>query len=355
MKSFIAVALAVAIGVGMFYVRREAPGSSVPPGLFASVTRETIVEKVEVAGEVKPEVLIDVKPEISARLLKIHVKEGEVVQVGAPVVDLDNTELLTEKSAAKTEISIAELELERAERVFKRQQRLLNRAIASTSDFEDAETVRDVARQTLMKARQQLDTIESRIVKSKIVAPLTGTVLALPVVENQVVVEAASVNSGTLLMSVADLSKLLIECHVNQVDVARLEVGMPFEFKVDSLGELLMRGTIQSVAPMATVVNNIKGYTVDLKIDKPDPRLRPGMTAQVTIPVSESVGVLAVPVSAVFDGKADQHVAYVTRPGAKAEERKIVVGVSNTEFAEIRSGLEIGEIVSLTRPESPGS
>ncbi|HEY5893779.1 MAG TPA: efflux RND transporter periplasmic adaptor subunit [Chthoniobacterales bacterium] len=355
MKSFIAVAVAVAIGLGMFYVRREAPGSNVAPGLFATVTRETIFEKVEMAGEVKPEVLIDVKPEISARILRIHVKEGDVVQAGAPIVDLDNTELLTEKSAAETEISIAELGLEQAERVFKRQQRLLNRAITSTSDFEDAETARDVAKQTLMKARQQLDTIESRIVKSKIVAPLTGTVLALPVVPNQVVVEAASVNSGTLLMSMADLSKLIIECHVNQVDVARLQVGMPFEFRVDSLGQLVMKGTVQSIAPMATIVNNIKGYTIELKIDKPDSRLRPGMTAQVTIPISETAGVVAVPVSAIFDGVGDQHVAYVSRKGTKMEERKIDVGVSDAQFAEIRSGLEIGETVSLTKPGSPGS
>lgn len=354
MKSLLAVALAVAIGVSMFYLRREVPGVKMAPDLFAPVTRETIVESVDVAGEVKPEVLIDVKPEISARILKIHVKEGDVVRAGSPVVDLDNTELLTEKSAAETEISIAELELEKAERIFKRQERLLKRAIASQSDFEDAETARDVAKQTLMKTRQQLDTIESRIIKSKIMAPLTGTVLALPIVENQVVVEAASVNSGTLLMSVADLSKLLIECHINQVDVAKLKVGMPFKFKVDALDQLLMKGVIQSIAPMATIVNNIKGYTVELKIEQPDPRLRPGMTAQVTIPISKMEGVLAVPISAVFDGAGDQRVAYVALQGRKPEERKIDVGISNTEFAEIRSGLRLGEIVALTRPVSPG-
>ncbi len=316
----------------------------------AEVTKETIVETVEVAGEVKPEIQIDVKPEISARILKIYVKESDKVTKGQPVVDLDNTELLTQKSSAETEIAIADLQLAKAGRDLQRQEKLLKNRIITDQEYRDAQTVRDIAEQDLRKTRQQLDTIASRIEKSRIMAPLEGTVLSIPVVENQVVVGAASVNSGTTLMSVANLNNLIITSHVNQVDVAKLNVAMLFTFKVDSLGPIEMHGQILTVAPMATIVNNIKGYVVTLRILDPNPRLRPGMTAQVTIPTNKAEDVTALPLAAIFENRMGDKVVYVSNGSGDPVEKLVEVGLTNNAFAQIKSGIDPGAKVLLTKP-----
>jgi len=353
-RIFFFLIVAIVLGaVGWGWKTRQNPADI--KVLTAEVTTETIVETVEVAGEVKPEVLIEVKPEISARIEKIYVKESDQVTRGQALIDLDNTELLTQKSAAETEIAIAELNLEKSNRDLQRQDRLLKSNIITDQEFRDAKTVRDVTGQNLRKARQELETIESRIVKSKVIAPLEGTVLSLPVVENQIVVGAASVNSGTVLMSVADLRALIITSHVNQVDVARLSVGMSFSFKVDSLGEIEMLGTVLTIAPMATVVNNIKGYVINLKIEAPNPRLRPGMTAQVSIPTNKVENVNALPLSAIFEDKSGHKIVYISRKEGAPEEKTIEVGATNHLYAEVLSGLEKGTQVLLNRPVSTRS
>ncbi len=355
MKKFVlpAVILLVLI-IGWLLLKKQNSNDSDAAVATADVTRETIVESVEVAGDVKPEILVEVKPEISARILKIYVKESDSVTRGQLLVDLDNSELLTEKSAAETEIAIAELQLEKADRDLLRQEKLLKTRIITEQEYRDGRTVRDVAEQGLKKTRQQLDTINSRIEKSKIMAPLEGTVLSLPVVENQVVVGAASVNSGTVLMSVANLGDLIITAHVNQVDVAKLNVGIPFSFKVDSLGPIEMNGKILTIAPMATIVNNIKGYVVTLKIENPSPRLRPGMTAKVTIPTKKAEQVPALPIGAIFENRAGEKVVYIERKTGAAVEKPVTVGLTNNSFAEITSGVDEGTKVLLTKP-SPKS
>ncbi len=351
MKKFLLLlAIALALGLGWSYWKNKDAAGGNASSATAEVTRETIVETVEVAGEVKPEILVEVKPEISARVLKIYVEVSDRVTRGQLLVDLDNSELLTQKSAAETEIAIAELQLEKAGRDLQRQEKMLKGNIITDQEYRDARTVRDVAEQGLRKTRQQLETIESRIEKSKIMAPLDGTVLALPIVENQVVVGAASVNSGTVLMSVANLGNLIITSHVNQVDVAKLTVGLPFEFRVDSLGPITMTGKVLTIAPMATIVNNIKGYGVNFKIENPNLRLRPGMTAQVTIPTNKAEQVAALPIGAIFENRSGEKVVYLSKGRDEPVEKPVEVGLTNNAFAQIISGVEAGAKVLLTKP-----
>lgn len=327
-------------------------GTSQPP--TAKVERGSVVTRVEVAGDVVPTVQVEVKAEVGARIEKIHVKEGDEVRAGDPLVDLDNTELVTEKSGAETDISIAELELEQASRNFDRDEKLMAASLVTEKQFQDRITERDIAGRKLVRAKQKLENIETKLTKTRIVAPLAGKVLTLPVVEGQVAIAAASVSSGTLLMTIADLASLELDCHVNQVDVSKLKPGAPFTFTVDSLGDTEMRGEIATIAPMATVSNGVKGFGVKLAIIESDPRLRPGMTADAVIPTGTASDVLTAPVSAVFAAQGGKgRVVFVQRTGQAAEERPVQVGLSNLDRVEILSGVTEGETLLLVRPEAP--
>lgn len=320
----------------------------------AKVERQTIELTVEIAGDLEPVDVLEVKSEVSAKIKKLHVELGQQVKQKAVLAELDNTELLTEKSQIQIEIEGANLEMKKAEEDLVRDERLYERQLIPERDVAERRNARDLAANRLDRARKRMQTLEDRLAKTTITAPMNGIILEMPVVEGQVVVAAASVNSGTLLMKLANLDQLLIKTHVNQVDVARLAEGMSVQFTVDSIPGADMTGKVFRIAPTATVKNNIKGFQVEIRIAQPDPRLRPGMTADVVIPISKASDVLAVPLSAVFNEPGDQKVVYVAGAGegAPPEKRPVEVGLSNIDWVEIKSGLRENEVVLLARPPS---
>jgi multidrug efflux pump subunit AcrA (membrane-fusion protein) len=111
-----------------------------------------------------------------------------------------------------------------------------------------------------------------------------------------------------------------------------------------------MEATISFVAPIATVKNNVKGFQVQALIDKPNPRLRPGMTVNMTVPIASVDDAVSVPIAAVFKGDGNKKVVYV-RNGETTEKREVKIGVTNIDFAQILAGVEVGEQIMLVEPE----
>jgi multidrug efflux pump subunit AcrA (membrane-fusion protein) len=142
-----------------------------------------------------------------------------------------------------------------------------------------------------VKAGDLLIEIDNSLVednsKLKVLAPVGGTILTLPVVERQVVIPDG-VSSSTTLMTIANLSKLVIDAHVPQANVTKLTSKQAVLFTADSIRGEQMEATICFIAPVATVKTSVKGFLVKAIIEKPDPRLHPGMTAQLIIPISTS-------------------------------------------------------------------
>ena len=163
-------------------------------------------------------------------------------------------------------------------------------------------------------------------------------------------IAAASVNSGTTLMTIANLEKLLVETHVNQVDVAKLAQDQRVKLRAESLKDLEMDARISFIAPIATVKNSIKGFQVQALIEKPNARLRPGMTVSMTVPVASADDALSVPISAVFKGDGGKKVVYV-RTGENSEKREVKIGITNIDYAQILNGLKEGEEILLTEPD----
>ncbi len=193
-----------------------------------------------------------------------------------------------------------------------------------------------------------MQTVDDKLNKTRILSPGTGTILDVNVNEGQVVVGAASVNSGTVLLLFADLSRLLINAHVNQIDAGRLTVGqeMTIRFSDDETDKI--KANIEFIAPIATVKNNIKGFEVQAVIQDNQNRLKPGMSVSMDVPVGHANKVVTVPVAAVFKEK-DQKVVYV-RKGAEVQRRVVSVGLTDMSRAEIKSGLEEGEEILLVDP-----
>lgn len=355
-KPVILLLLALVCGGGWYAYTHRATAqekSSVSDRLVARAEKRDIDASIEVSGDVTPAFQLDVKPEVGGKLKALHVEPGDQVKQGALLAEIDDRDLLTEKQSVLTEIEGAKLSMEKTQRNFDRARDLYERKLVSREVFDNQSSENKLAQNSLEKAERRLQLVEDKLSKTKVVAPMDGTVLDVPVIEGQVVIAAASVNSGTALMTIADLSRLLVVTHINQVDVARMGSNKQVKLHAESIREADMGAKISFVAPNASVKNSVKGFQVKALIEKPDARLRPGMTVVLTIPIASAEDAVSVPISAIFKGEGNKKVVYV-RNGETTERREVKIGVTNTDFAQVINGIEPGEEILLIEPDRAG-
>jgi RND family efflux transporter MFP subunit len=261
---------------------------------------------------------------------------------------LDDKDLQTERSSRLTEIERAKLELDRALRNYERSKQLFTDKLISQELFEDTRTDYELAKNALERAEKELHLLEDRLTKTKIVAPFDCTVLTRPVSIGQAVSGSGGFNSGTEVLTIADLNEMVVNAHINQADITRLSVNQEVDIQVESVPGLKLKGVVDRIAPQTTIKNNIKGYAARIALKTKDPRVLPGMTANLSIPVASSENALAVPLAAVFTEQGERFV--FVKNGDRFERRPVQIGVYDYDYAEVLNGLRQGEIVALEQP-----
>jgi len=352
------VILGLAGGAYWFWKNRAPSGDGNRPAgrpTTARVIQTNISFAVNAAGEISPAEQVSVRPEINGRIETLPVDLGDRVKKGDLLFKLDDAELQQQRASNLTDIERAKLELEKGERDFKRAQELRDEKLISQELFDDTRTAYELAKNALERSQRDLAIIEERLTKTEVRAPFDCTVLTRPVSIGQAVSGSGGVSGGTEVLTIADLTSMVINAHVNQADVPRLKVNQRVEVTVEAVAGLSVTGVVERIAPQATIKNNIKGFAARILLKNVDPRIRPGMTANVKIPVASADNVTAVPLAAVFTEKNPEtgqyeRFVYVKKDGA-FEKRNVKVGVADYFFAEIQGGLEAGEIVSLELPK----
>jgi len=329
----------------------DGPDNNQSGALVTSAERRDISSTLLLTGEVVPAFQVDIKAEVGGKVKELHAATGEFIKKGEPLVTIDDTDILTDKSAAETEIAGAQLAVDKTKGNYDRARALFEQKLISKEVFKNLEADYAISQNSLEKARARLRTVEDRLRKTIIRAPSDGTVLDVLVNEGQVVVAAASVNSGTVLMNFADLSRLLINSHVNQVDAGSLKNGQEIEVNISGEKQDALKARIEFIAPLATVKNNIKGFEVQALILENSDRLKPGMSVSMTVPVAKAENAVSIPVSAIFKDNKET-VVYVRKGAGSPERRRVEVGISDLGFAEIRSGLDEGEEIFVVEPHA---
>ncbi len=360
MKKFLVLLVVGALGVAAFALRNHIkPGvlTSAPPPRLPTARAElrNIRFAVMAAGEITPAEQVSVRPEINGKIDLLPVDLGDQVKRGDLLFKLDDKELQQQRASNLTDVERARIQLEKAGRDFDRARNLAGSKLISQELFEDTKTTYELAKVALERAQTDLAVIEERLTKTEVRAPFDCTVLTRPVSIGQAVSGSGGFNSGTEVLTIADLNSMIINAHVNQADVPRLKLDQIVEVAVEAVSGLVVTGAVERIAPQATIKNNIKGYAARIVLRNPDPRVRPGMTANVRIPVATADNVTAVPLAAVYTEKEPQgdqmeRFVYVQR-GDAFEKRPVKVGVSDYFFAEIQGGLTEGEVVALELPQ----
>ena len=360
MKKLIFVIMLLALGCGSYYgwVKwQKIKLTSAEPTRPTTATAELrdISFAVNAAGEIAPAEQVSVRPEINGLLLALPVDIGDPVKKDDLLFKLDDSELQQTKASNLTDIQKAKLGVDKAQRDYKRAQELLKEKLISQEVFDDTKTAFDLAENALERAQKDLSLTEERLTKTEVRAPFACTVLTRPVSIGQAVSGSGGFNSGTEVLTIADLNSMIINAQVNQADVPRLKAGESVEVTVEAVPGLKVNGVVERISPQATIKNNIKGYPARIVLKNVDPRVRPGMTANVRIPVASASNVTTVPLAAVFTEKnpdTDQMERYVyVQHGDGFEKRNVKVGIADFFYAEIQDGLAAGDIVSLELPK----
>ena len=305
---------------------------------------------VNAAGEIGPAEQVSVRPEINGKIDLLPVDVGDTVKKGALLFKLDDKELQQEKASNVTDIDKAKLGVEKGERDFKRAQQLLDDKLISQELYDDTKTAYELAKNALESSHRALAITEEHLAYTQVHAPFDCTILTRPVSMGQAVSGSGGFNSGTEVLTIADLNNMIINAQVNQADVPRIKAEQVVEVTVEAVPGLIVTGLVERVYPQATIKNNIKGYPARIVLKNVDPRVRPGMTANVKIPVATAAKVTSVPLAAVFteknpDSGQMERFVYVQH-GDMFEKRLVKVGISDYFNAEIQEGLAAGEVVS---------
>lgn len=359
MKIFLTLLLVGGLAAGGYFgfnqwkQKSSAPSATAASGRPSIATVETrnIRFAVSAAGEITPSEQVSVRPEVNGKILQLPVDVSDSVKKDQLLFQLDDRDLQIEKQSQETEIVRARLELDQTEREYKRAQSLYAEKLISQELFEDSKTRFELARNALNRTQSSLDLVLDKLRKTRVTAPFDCTVLTRPVSVGQAVSGSGGFNSGTEVLTIANLNDLIINAHINQADVTRLRVDQEVEVSVEAVPGLKVIGKVERLAPQATIKNNIKGFAARVLLKDVDKRIRPGMTANISIPVASADNVVAAPLAAIFtelnpETKQTERYAWV-RTGEEWERRAIQIGVSDYFFVEVTQGLKAGDEVSL--------
>ena len=319
----------------------------------AKVERQNIHTTITATGTIEPVTSVTVGTQVSGIVSKLYVDYNSVVKKGQVIAELDRTNLTSELNRAKAELTSAQSTLSYETANFQRYQTLFNKGLVSANDYESAKLSYEKARQTVNSARESVQKAQTNLGYATITSPIDGVVLSKSVEEGQTV--AASFNTPELFNIAQDLTDMRVIANIDEADIGGVKEGQRVTFTVDAFPDDKFEGTVTQVRQEATTTSNVVTYEVVIGAPNKDLKLKPGLTANVTIYTLEKNDVLAVPSKAlrfmpneallkkgeqIEDVDAPQKVW--TMEGNTFKAHKVETGITNGMLTEIVSGIKEG-------------
>ena len=370
--------------------REDEKGPDVPTIASRISDVQVVVREI---GTVEPEVKVDVKSNLSGRIVSLPVRAGDVVRRGDLIARIEpDVNQAQNLLSVKSTVESSNIDLEDARSDYEAKRQLFERGLISVEVHREAETRLRQAQQDFASASEKQRLVEASGIPVgdnpqqvvNITSPMDGVVIHRPVELGETVTGSGSFNAGTVIATVADLATLLVEAGVNEVDIGKIHEGQGVGVTLDAFPRVRFPGSIERIAPAARLDDQVKVFDVDIRLEHLGHQLRTGMTANIEIRGETREHVLTVPLEAVFV-RGDEEVVYVARSeplpaepeaaedadGASAddvapwkddprqvwrrwfEERTVVTGVASTTDVEIVEGLAEGDKVALADPSRP--
>lgn len=277
----------------------------------AKIERGTIISTVAATGNLSAVTTVQVGTQVSGTIQKLYVDFNSRVKKGQPIAEIDPSlfNASVEQSqgnylTAEANLQKARVALADAERTFNRNKKLLTDGIISQGDFDAAETALQSAKAAVKAAEGALAQTRGSLMQSKtnlrysvIRSPVDGVVISRAVDVGQTV--AASFSTPTLFTIAQDLTKMQIEVSVDEADISRIQLNQNATFTVDSYPEQTFRGKVIQIRSAPIITQNVVTYIVVVNVDNSDMKLKPGMTANVSVEVAKKDDALKLPPAAL--------------------------------------------------------
>ncbi len=319
----------------------------------AKVERQDIHTSITATGTIEPVTSVTVGTQVSGIVAKLYVDYNSIVKKGQVIAELDKTNLISELNRAKADLSSAQSTLNYETANFNRYQTLYEKGLVSANDYENARLTYDKARQTVASSRENVQKAQTNLGYATITSPIDGVVLSKSVEEGQTV--AASFNTPELFTIAQDLTDMRVIADIDEADIGGVKEGQRVSFTVDAFPDDKFDGEVTQVRQQATTESNVVTYEVVISAPNKDLKLKPGLTANVTIFTLEKNGVLAAPAKAFrfVPNEAllskDQKIEDIEAPvkvwtleGNTFKAHAVQTGTTNGITTEILSGVSEG-------------
>ena len=311
---------------------------------------------ITATGTIEPVTQVEVGTQVSGIIDKIYVDYNSIVKKGQVIAELDKTNLISELTSAQSNLANAQSNLNYQTSNFNRYKTLYEKGLVSANDFESARLTYQQAQATVKVQTQNVQKAKTNLGYATITAPIDGVVLNRAVEEGQTV--ASSFSTPTLFTIAQDLTDMRVIANIDEADIGGVAEGQRVTFAVDAYPDDTFEGSITQVRQEATTESNVVTYEVVISAPNNDLKLKPGLTANVTIYTMEKNHVLAVLSKALRFSPSDklltkeQSIEDCESPskvwkqeGNVFKAYPVKTGITNGTLTEVVSGLKEGDEV----------
>lgn len=263
----------------------------------AAVAPANIMNSITATGTIEPVTSVTVGTQVSGIVSKLFVDYNSVVKKGQVIAELDKTNLMSQLNTAKTQLATAQSQLNYQTANYKRYKTLFEKGLVAADDFDNAKLSYTQAKEQVVSAKEEVQRAQTNLGYATITSPIDGVVLSKSVEEGQTV--AASFSTPELFTIAQDLTNMQVVADVDEADIGDVKEGERVTFTVDAYPDDTFEGEVKQVRQEATTTNNVVTYEVVISAPNADLKLKPGLTANVTIYTAERKGVLSVPSKAL--------------------------------------------------------
>ena len=319
----------------------------------AKVENTNIQTSITATGTIEPVTSVTVGTQVSGIVSKLYVDYNSVVKKGQVIAELDRTNLISELNTAKANLSSAQSTAAYELSNYNRYKTLYDKGLVSADEYENALLSYQKAKEQVNTSRESVQKAQTNLGYATITSPIDGVILSKSVEEGQTV--AASFNTPELFVIAQDLTNMRVIADIDEADIGGVKEGQRVTFTVDAFPDDSFEGAVTQVRQQATTESNVVTYEVVISAPNKDLKLKPGLTANVTIFTLEKNNVLAVPAKALrfqpneaflkkgeaIDDCEGDHKVW-TKEGNTFKAHKVEIGTTNGVMTEITGGIQAG-------------
>ena len=326
-------------------------------------TTQTITLSTIATGSIIPEEEVSIRPNISGIVDKIYVKAGERIKVGDKIASIRVVPDIQNVQASRNNVRLSKIDLDNQQKIFDRQKKLFDKGVISANEFDNAQARFEQAKQTFISANENYQIVKTGTAKglgnlanTTVKATVSGLVLDIPLEEGNQVIQSNNFNDGSLIASIADISKMIFKGKVDESEVGKIKEGMAIKITVGALPDEEFNAVLNYIAPKGEEVNGAVQFEIEAKLElRPENKIRAGLSANASIILDQAKDVLAISEGLVqYDKETKKPFVEVEVADQEFERRDIKLGISDGITVEVKSGIskevKIKEWNSISTP-----